>query len=643
MKVRSCLPLMLISCGVLAVAAQTPSAPRNLRIGGASGIASRYPGDLGIENDPDVLFAESFEEATTAALFARWTDIKNGSHMSFSSDVPSGSSGSKSLNIDWVGGSSDGGHLFRPLSPAVDDTMYVRYYVKYPSSSQYTHSGIWMGGHNPSVTWPDPVAGVKPVGNDRFSAAAEQSPVTSRFDHYDYWMNMHLSNDGNFWGNLLLNDPAVQSISDTWMCVEQMVKLNNPVTASNGEHAIWRDGVRVSDVGLGFPNGSWSGGIFTQDPAGTPFGGMRWRSDAALNLNWIWLQAYAPTDTAGVARSMKFDHVVVAKTYVGCMGGSASSDVTPPTISITAPAGGATVSGSAVAVSMTAADDVAMAGVQLQLDGANVGAEDTATPYTTSWNSTSASNGSHTLTAIARDAAGNRTTSASRTVTVSNAAPPPGTWPNEPSGFTTVTDFGFDNFNSGGWSTNPGPTISTDGNAPRSPSNVATWFYPQGFGAGSSPGTVFYPATVVDHFVGYWFKYSNPYSNQAVGTKQWYPYGSADYFVLFTSSSKMQVDIQVPAAQGGSYNLSGNVSDPTITLGVWHRFELYFKRASSPSASDGIVRWWIDGALAGNYTNVMWPSTTFDELRFAPTWGGIGGSVAFDSTWWVDHIHVSKP
>src|SRR5207249_12023504 len=57
----------------------------------------------------------------------------------------------------------------------------------------------------------------------------------------------------------------------------------------------------------------------------------------------------------------------------------------------------------------------------------NLGAEDTTSPYSTNWNTTSASNGSHTLTAIARDAAGNRTTSSAVTVTVSNAAPPPDT------------------------------------------------------------------------------------------------------------------------------------------------------------------------------------------------------------------------
>src|SRR6266581_100807 len=101
-----------------------------------------------------------------------------------------------------------------------------------------------------------------------------------------------------------------------------------------------------------------------------------------------------------------------------------SPDTTPPTVSITSPANGATVSGT-INVTASASDNQGVAGVQFQLDGANLGAEDTTAPYSTSWNTTTASNGSHTLTAVARDTSGNRTTSNPVTVTVSNAPPPP--------------------------------------------------------------------------------------------------------------------------------------------------------------------------------------------------------------------------
>src|SRR5207244_2437802 len=52
-----------------------------------------------------------------------------------------------------------------------------------------------------------------------------------------------------------------------------------------------------------------------------------------------------------------------------------------------------------------------------------VTAPDAAAPYSVAWDTTAATNGTHTLTARARDAAGNQTTSSAVTVTVSNTAP----------------------------------------------------------------------------------------------------------------------------------------------------------------------------------------------------------------------------
>jgi hypothetical protein len=94
-------------------------------------------------------------------------------------------------------------------------------------------------------------------------------------------------------------------------------------------------------------------------------------------------------------------------------------DTTPPTVSISAPAAGATVSGTLI-VSASAADDVGVAGVQFKLDGSNLGAEAASAPFSVSWNTSLSVDGSHTLTAVARDAAGNSTVSAAVVVAVSN-------------------------------------------------------------------------------------------------------------------------------------------------------------------------------------------------------------------------------
>ncbi|TMI68367.1 MAG: T9SS type A sorting domain-containing protein, partial [Bacteroidetes bacterium] len=95
-----------------------------------------------------------------------------------------------------------------------------------------------------------------------------------------------------------------------------------------------------------------------------------------------------------------------------------NNDLTPPTVTVTSPAAG-NVSGP-INVTANASDNIGIVGVQFLLDGVNLGTEDLASPYSVSWKTVNAINGQHVLTAKARDAAGNITTSTAITVTVSN-------------------------------------------------------------------------------------------------------------------------------------------------------------------------------------------------------------------------------
>ncbi len=97
-------------------------------------------------------------------------------------------------------------------------------------------------------------------------------------------------------------------------------------------------------------------------------------------------------------------------------------DTRAPTASISSPASGSTVSGT-VPVSANASDNVGVSGMQFRLDGSNLGGEDTEAPYSASWDTTTVADGDHTLTAVARDEAGNTTTSEPISVTVDNTAP----------------------------------------------------------------------------------------------------------------------------------------------------------------------------------------------------------------------------
>ena len=101
-------------------------------------------------------------------------------------------------------------------------------------------------------------------------------------------------------------------------------------------------------------------------------------------------------------------------------------DTVPPTAAITAPTGTATVSGT-VTIAATASDNVGVAGVQFLVDNNALGAEDTTSPYSVTWNTTTAANGTHTLVARARDTSGNTPLSAPVSVNVANT----GTFENE--------------------------------------------------------------------------------------------------------------------------------------------------------------------------------------------------------------------
>jgi hypothetical protein len=101
----------------------------------------------------------------------------------------------------------------------------------------------------------------------------------------------------------------------------------------------------------------------------------------------------------------------------GSSGGG--GDTTAPTTSITAPANGATVSGT-VSVTASASDNVGVTKVEFYLDGA-LRTTDTTSPYSWSWDTTAFANSSHSLVTKAYDAAGNVGTSATVTVTVNNS------------------------------------------------------------------------------------------------------------------------------------------------------------------------------------------------------------------------------
>lgn len=125
---------------------------------------------------------------------------------------------------------------------------------------------------------------------------------------------------------------------------------------------------------------------------------------AANQIGLIWTEGASP-----------FDLVATSLSLTGI-------DSVAPVVSLLEPVDQSTVSG-AVPISADASDDVGVSSVQFRIDGVNQGPAQTTPPYGLTWSSAAVPNGSHSIAASARDAAGN-TAVATVVVVVSNPVPP---------------------------------------------------------------------------------------------------------------------------------------------------------------------------------------------------------------------------
>ncbi len=302
------------------------------------GLSAKYPEDKGLEKDPAVIFFENFEVSSISELEKRWENISSPQIMSLSDDTPSGNG--HSLLMTHLGEQGTGGHLYRRLLPGYDQ-LFFRFYVKFDPDCGPIHHFFHVGGYNPPTPWPQGGAGERPRGDERFSTGVEPFGDTWVWDYYTYWMEMRGSPpEGKTWGNSFIRNPRLKVEKGKWICVELMMKMNDPVEERNGEMALWINGKLVSHLGKGFPKGKWiydkfipnqggecvlwndeKGGpeYFSVPQGGAPFEGFRWRKDPNLKLNFIWVLLYITQAPKEHISKVWFDNIVVSKSYIGPM------------------------------------------------------------------------------------------------------------------------------------------------------------------------------------------------------------------------------------------------------------------------------------------------------------------------------------
>lgn len=178
--------------------------------------------------------------------------------------------------------------------------------------------------------------------------------------------------------------------------------------------------------------------------------------DAAISPNaWTWVDyrdgnAASKLDISlsagshtlkliGREASVSVDRVIISSDLACVPTGTGNNctvvaDTTPPTVSLSAPTNGSTVSGT-VNIQASASDDGGIAKVEFYVD-TNLMKSATSSPYSHSWDTKTVADGSHTVTAKAYDKAGNMAAQ-SAAVTVKNTDTDA---PSAPSSLTATAD-----------------------------------------------------------------------------------------------------------------------------------------------------------------------------------------------------------
>jgi hypothetical protein len=168
---------------------------------------------------------------------------------------------------------------------------------------------------------------------------------------------------------------------------------------------------------------------------------------------------YSSPFSVGSTTTIKYLAVDNAGNVSPVMTQTITIDETLPTVSLTAPATGATISGTTT-FSANASDNLGVRQVDFLVDGALVGSDPTGSPYTFSWDSSTVADGLHSVVARAIDFAGNTSTTAAVIVTTSNGAvvTPPGyfsTLPSQMAGLPRSDSYCAANVTTSTWEPRP--------------------------------------------------------------------------------------------------------------------------------------------------------------------------------------------
>jgi len=284
---------------------------------GNTGIAAKYPGDAGIENDPAVVFHDDFEDCrTTADLPRKWNVIYNGEHLRITEEAADVHGGLRALEITIPKQEKS---LSVDVGRTLGDTrdvLFLRFYTRFQKGYDVPRTSSHNGGTISAGYYPGGRAtpGQRADGRNKFLANFE-TEITyrrnaappgllniyiyhpeQRTDYGDHFFPsgtvMPFTSQPHSFGPHFVSRPDVLPELDRWYCFEYMLKANTP-GQRDGRVACWVDGKLIAD----FPN-------------------LRSRDVETLKIDRFGVGLFIAKNTVRENKKW-YDDVVAATSYIG--------------------------------------------------------------------------------------------------------------------------------------------------------------------------------------------------------------------------------------------------------------------------------------------------------------------------------------
>ena len=285
--------------------------------GAPGGVAQKYPGDQGIEGDPDVIFADDFESYGQASeLWNRWDNTFQEAQTRIATESGNVYAGNQAVEFTLPQQDQELSNAVQKVLTTELDALFLRWYSKFDDKNDIvgsSHNGGGISAHYFIGNQATP--GIPADGTNKFLTEFEhwrgdaETKAPGAMNVYVYHPEQRDNYGDHFFptGLVMPNTslafdfgpdfeprPDVIPDLDRWYCYEIMVKANTP-GLRDGRITLWLDGKVIAD-----------------------FGNLRFRDIDSLKIDRFNLSLHAGANPAGVTRKY-YDNVVAAKSYIGPM------------------------------------------------------------------------------------------------------------------------------------------------------------------------------------------------------------------------------------------------------------------------------------------------------------------------------------